>query len=87
MNRLKESDESLRSYISKGVDQGKRIQLDKHKKPYIRKIEQISRYNVWLVDGDDITETPFRGIGLDHPFWHTLILRQPIVTPPRIVGP
>jgi len=54
MNRLKESDESLRSYISKGADQGKRIQLDKHKKPYIRKIEQISRYSVWLVDGDYI---------------------------------
>lgn len=54
MNRLQESDESLEACVSKDVDQGKPIQLDKHKKLYIKKIEQISRFNVWLVDGDYI---------------------------------
>jgi hypothetical protein len=54
MNVLKESNESLKECISKEVNQGKRFSLDRSKKPYIRKIEQIAGFNVWLVDGDYI---------------------------------
>lgn len=54
MNRLQESDKSLEACVSKDVDQGKPIQLDKNKKPYIKKIEEIAGFTVWLVDGDYI---------------------------------